>query len=166
MDAFAVTIANAMSYRGTGKGMLLLMPVSFGLFQGLMPLLGYLLGSVFAEFLRTYSGPVIFLILAVIGGKMVYDGLKGDDGPEGQRLSVSLILVQAVATSIDAFAVGVGFAAGDAPVIQASALIAGTTFVITLIALYGGKWLGSKLGGRAKIIGGIILIIIGIKELL
>ena len=139
MDAFAVCIASSMVYTNMTGLRKLSMPIMFGLFQGIMPILGFFLGSLFASFIEKWSGPISLLILGIIGINMIREGL--------------------------AFAVGVSFAANSANIWQSAPIIAVTTFVLSLIALFVGTKAGEKLGDKAEILGGIILIIIGIKSL-
>ena len=164
MDAFAVCIASSMVYTNMTWLRKLSMPIIFGLFQGIMPILGFFLGSLFASFIEKWSGPISLLILGIIGINMIREGLAKDEETEPKKLTLWILLVQAVATSIDAFAVGVSFAANSANIWQ-SPIIAVTTFVLSLIALFVGTKAGEKLGDKAEILGGIILIIIGIKSL-
>ena len=149
MDAFAVCVASSMVYTNMTWLRKLSMPIMFGLFQGIMPILGFFLGSLFASFIEKWSGPISLLILGIIGINMIREGLAKDEETEPKKLTLWILLVQAVATSIDAFAVGVSFAANSA----------------NIIALFVGTKAGEKLGDKAEILGGIILIIIGIKSL-
>ena len=162
MDAFAVCIASSMVYTNMTGLRKLSMPILFGLFQGIMPILGFFLGSLFASFIEKWSGPISLLILGI---NMIREGLAKDEETEPKKLTLWILLVQAVATSIDAFAVGVSFAANSANIWQSAPIIAVTTFVLSLIALFVGTKAGEKLGDKAEILGGIILIIIGIKSL-
>ena len=162
MDAFAVCVASSMVYTNMTWLRKLSMPIMFGLFQGIMPILGFFLGSLFASFIEKWSGPISLLILGI---NMIREGLAKDEETEPKKLTLWILLVQAVATSIDAFAVGVSFAANSANIWQSAPIIAVTTFVLSLIALFVGTKAGEKLGDKAEILGGIILIIIGIKSL-
>ncbi len=168
MDAFAVSISNGMVYRGLTKGYRAAMPVFFGGFQILMPLLGYSLGSLFAAWIDRYAGILILLILGFIGGKMIWDGVH-KDGEEctqtsADNLSWQVLFLQAIATSIDAFAVGVGFSAMRVAVVPASLLIGVITFTLCWVAIAIGKAFGTLLEDKAQIVGGIILVLIGIKN--
>ena len=164
MDAAAVSMTNGMVYPKTCRTKILSMPLFFGGFQALMPLLGYFASGVFADFLSRYSGIIVLIILGVIGGKMVYDGLHPRKEEEtGCSLTYRMLLIQAVATSIDAFAVGVGFSAMQVNIVQAVSIIGVTTLVCSFIATAIGKKFGNMLGNKAQILGGLILIIIGIK---
>ena len=168
MDAFAVAISNGMAYPDLTKRRQAAMPALFGLFQMLMPLTGYVVGSLFASWIERYAGILILLILGGIGGKMVWDGLhpEGKDCAEAavEQLSWKLLMIQAVATSIDAFAVGVGFSAVGIAVLPATALIGGTTFVLCWLAIGIGKIFGTVLEDKAQIAGGLLLIAIGLKS--
>lgn len=165
MDAFAVSLSSGMVYTKLNWGQKLSMPVAFGLFQGFMPVLGYFLGSLFSDFITKWDGPVALVILGFIGINMIKDGLVSEEAKEPKKLTIGALLFQAVATSIDAFAVGVTFAAGEANIFTAAPIVALTTFVLSLIAVLIGEKVGEKLGDRAEILGGIILIIIGIKSM-
>lgn len=164
MDAFAVTISNSMTYKGMDRLKAMSMPLIFGFFQGLMPLIGFYAGGIFGDFISKYSGIVILIILGAIGAKMVVDGIRNkDEECEPKVLSGKILLFQAIATSIDAFAVGIGLKAVGASILQGSVIIAVTTFICTFIALFIGKSFGCLLKNKAEILGGVILIIIGIK---
>jgi putative Mn2+ efflux pump MntP len=150
-----------------------LIAFAFGFFQALMPLIGCLLGSVFAGYIRAYDHIIALVLLGFIGGKMIYEGAKslrasGGEGPDAQSRDIGLgtLLIQAIATSIDALIVGVGFAAVGFTMrglITAVLIIGLTTFIISFTGVIAGKKLGSLLGKRAEIIGGVILIGIGVK---
>lgn len=165
MDAFAVCIAASMSYTALTHKQKLSMPVAFGLFQGIMPILGYYLGSLFSSFIEKYAGVISLVILGVIGINMIRESFAPESEREQKTLTIKVLLIQAVATSIDAFAVGVSFAVQGAGIYSSSLIIAVTTFLLSLAAVSIGNKAGKKLGGRAEIIGGIILIIIGVKAL-
>lgn len=165
MDAVAVTIANILSRPGTGRQKQLAMAGAFGVFQGLMPLLGFFAGSLFATVISRYAGIVTLVVLGVIGGSMVKEGFSPPEDGDTRTLTMKLLLVQAVATSIDAFAVGVSFCAQGANIFLAAPIIACTTFVCSLLAAALAKKFGSLLGSRAEVLGGLILIAIGVKAM-
>ena len=165
MDAFAVSLSSGMIYTGLTKAHKLSMPIAFGLFQGIMPILGYFFGGIFSDFITRWDGPVALVILGFIGANMIKDGFTDEEEKEPKRLTLGALLLQAVATSIDAFAVGVTFAAGGADIFTAAPIVAVTTFTLSLIAVIIGGKAGDKLGEKAEILGGIILIIIGIKAM-
>lgn len=171
MDAFAVSLSDVFCYRDAPRRRLFLLPIAFGLFQGLMPVLGYFLGSVFGEFIETYAGVVTFVILGLIGANMVKEGvceLRARKGPASGfgGLTLKVILMQAVATSIDAFAVGVSLRAESVDVAFAGAVIALITCACCFAALAVGRRAGDALGEKAQIAGGAVLIAIGVKALL
>ena len=174
MDAFAVTISNVFCYPNASRARLLALPVAFGVFQAGMPLLGYFLGGVVGDFIETYSGIITLVILGFIGGNMIKEGAcalrGGGDGEkevseDGNALTLKVILVQAVATSIDAFAVGVSLRAVSVAVAPAVSIIGVTTFLCCIVALAIGKRFGHLLGDRAQIVGGVVLVLIGIKAM-
>lgn len=168
MDAVAVSMSNGMVYKNIEKDKTLAMPIFFGVFQGMMPLLGFFAGSLFSDFISKYSGMVTLIVLGIIGGKMIKDGLSPED--EGEENATSLtykvLFLQAIATSIDAFAVGVSFCAAGTNIFLSAPIIAVTTLICSAIAVYIGKRFGNLLGDKAQILGGIILVIIGIKAIL
>lgn len=178
-DAFAVTISNTFVYASESRSRLMLMPLMFGLFQGLMPVAGYLLGGLAAEVIETYAGAITLVILGLVGGNMIREGvcaLRGageQDGPEepgagpvARRLTLVTVLAQAIATAIDAFAVGVSLRAQAVSVVVAAPVIALTTFLCCVAALALGRKLGEVLGDRAQVAGGIVLVLIGLKAFL
>ena len=167
MDAFAVTISNMFIYKKMSTARSFLMPLFFGLFQGLMPLIGYLAGQLVSDFITQYAGIITFVILGFIGGKMIWDVFheaKIEDS-DSQTLALSVLLLQAIATSIDALAVGVSFAALNVSIVFAVSVIAITTGLCCIGALLIGKRFGEQLGDKATLIGGAILILIGVKSL-
>lgn len=177
MDAVAVSMTNGMVYRNMTKLQVCAMPVFFGIFQGIMPLIGYFAGGIFAEIIERYAGILILLILGFIGGKMVKEGIEHyrsekEEAPgavcdiNGGQLKLKVLLLQSVATSIDAFAVGVGFVAVRVDIVPTVCLIAAVTAALVTIAIFIGRKFGDLLGCKAEIFGGIILIIIGIKAIL
>ncbi|MBE6114456.1 MAG: manganese efflux pump [Erysipelotrichaceae bacterium] len=169
MDAVAVTITNVLGYKCLSKKQKLSMPIAFGLFQGLMPMIGYYAGSLFSEFISRYAGLVTLLVLGYIGGNMIKESFEKDEceccGERDTRYTFKVLFFQAVATSIDAFAVGVSFAALRVNVLFASTIIAISTAFLCFIALYVGKKFGEVLGERAQLLGGMILVLIGIKAM-
>ena len=177
-DAFSVTISNTFAFDDHRFSRLMRMPLFFGLFQFGMPLAGYFVGGIAAELIEKYAGIVSLVILGFIGLNMLYSGYKAlkedaseEDEEEAQQeaqqgattLSYGKLLFQAVATAIDAFAVGVSFRAHSVNIMVASALFGIITAILCTIALFIGKKLGSLLGDRAEMVGGIVLILIGLK---
>lgn len=171
MDAFAVAICKglAMPDKVDKKGALLI-ALYFGVFQAVMPTLGWLLGSRFARYVTRLAPWIAFILLAWIGGNMIRESLSKEEREEEETGSVSHkeLLVLAVATSIDALAVGVTFSMLELAVSIAVAmiLIGCTTFVISLAGVYVGNVFGAKYKSKAEFVGGAILILIGVKILL
>lgn len=172
MDAFAVSIGNGLSMKKQNPKAALAIAFSFGLFQALMPTLGYFLGYAFEEVIRQFDHYIALIFLGFIGGKMIFDGIKeliADKKGETEeisefRLTFGKLLIQAVATSIDALIVGVSFAAlPDVNIWTAVLLIGVVTFAISLLGVFSGKKFGQLLGSKAEIFGGIILVGIGLK---
>lgn len=173
MDAVAVSMSNGMCYRNVRPAKLAAQPVLFGLFQGIMPLLGGLLaGGIFAAAVSRYAGIGVFLILGIIGGKMVQEGWSKRKGQSCEAvcrtegLTYKILFFQALATSVDAFAVGIGLRLLSADLFFAVCLIAAVTTVMVTAAVFAGRAFGNALGFRAEVLGGVILIGIGLKSLL
>ena len=177
-DAFSVTISNTFAFDDHRFSRLMRMPLFFGLFQFGMPLAGYFVGGITAELIEKYAGIVSLVILGFIGSNMLYSGYKAlkedaseEDEEEAQQdaqqgattLSYGKLVFQAVATAIDAFAVGVSFRAHSVDILVASTLFGIITAILCTIALFVGKKLGSLLGDRAEMVGGVVLILIGLK---
>ena len=171
MDAFAVAICKGLAMPGKvdRKGALLI-ALYFGVFQAVMPALGWLLGSQFARYVTQMAPWIAFVLLAWIGGSMIRESLSKEEKGEAEMGAVSHkeLLVLAVATSIDALAVGVTFSMLELAVSigAAVALIGCTTFVISLGGVYVGNVFGARYKGKAEFVGGAILILIGVKILL
>lgn len=173
-DAFAVTISNTFVYCHETRDRLALMPVFFGVFQGLMPVLGYFVGGLAADLIERYSGIVTLVILGIIGGNMIREGIIALRDPAEKeqadacvtaRLTIPTLLFQAVATAIDAFAVGVSLRAQTVEIFSASCVIALTTAACCVVALVVGKRFGHLLGDRAEVVGGAVLVCIGLKAM-
>lgn len=166
MDAFAVATTNGMTYKPK-KGTALLIALAFGLFQAIMPLIGFLAGSLFASFVSRFAPIIAFLLLTAIGAKMLFEGLKKNDKSQEQaaKFTFLALMMQAVATSIDALAVGVSFVGATLSIYVIILVIGLTTFVLSLLAVFLGKKFGDALADKADIVGGLILIGIGIKIL-
>lgn len=174
-DAFAVTISNTFIFASESRARLALMPIMFGLFQGIMPLTGYFVGGLAADAIEAYSGIVTLVILGFIGGNMVREGVfglmgRGDRepgaGPVAKRLTLVSLFVQAMDTAIDAFAVGVSLRAWAVSIFKAAGVIALTTALCCAIALVIGRKVGEALGDKAQIVGGSVLLAIGVKAFL
>ena len=171
MDAFAVSTTNGMCVSKQYKRhnfftRALVWSAMFGLFQGLMPMLGYFLGKTFASFISSIDHWIAFVLLGFIGGKMIWEAVHPEKEECEVNLPLSTILTQAIATSIDALAVGVSFALLEVNILSASVIIALTTLLCSLVGAYLGKAFGSLLKSKAEVFGGVILVLIGLKILL
>ena len=164
MDACAVSMANGLKEPNMNINKTIFIALMFGLFQGLMPLIGYFVGAQILTKIEWIIPWVALIILGFLGGKMIMDGIKGEDEEDNKDLTIKLVLIQALATSIDALSVG--FTISDYKVLEAlicTGLVAIITFIICFSAVFIGKKFGTKLGNKAVIFGGVILILIGIE---
>ena len=170
MDAFAVSICKGLSVRKLRPKHAITVGLWFGGFQALMPLIGYLLGKQFEWLITSIDHWIAFILLVCIGGKMVVEAVRDRDhevvGKKDQPLDHKEMFLLAVATSIDALAVGITFALLDTPIIEAIVIIGCTTFVLSIVGVIVGNFFGTRYKKKAEIIGGIILILIGLKILL
>ena len=167
MDAFAVSVTSGLTVKGFGPRQAGLLGLYFGGFQFLMPLLGYLLGSTVSGLVSEYAPYISFFLLAFVGVKMLVEAIKGGDKAVCTRLRHSQLLVMAVATSLDALAVGVSFAfMRDVSLLPSCLVIGCTTFVLCFI----GGMAGGKIPGisckTSGILGGVVLCGIGVKLLI
>ena len=177
MDAFAVSICRGLQMRrGVNWKHLLIIAAFFGGFQALMPAIGYLLGSQFKDYIVAIDHWIAFVLLAFIGGKMIYDVIcdirDQKDGCEccgeqaEERLNIRQIALMAVATSIDALAVGITFAFLEVNLLLAIAMIGITTFALCALGVLVGHKFGTRFKNKASVAGGAVLILIGAKILL
>ncbi len=167
MDAFAVSVCKGLSAGRLQWKHYLLVGVWFGGFQALMPTLGYFLGSTFEKYITSFDHWNAFVLLAIIGGNMLREGFSGEEEQGDASFSFRAMFILAVATSIDALAVGITFALlPDVQISAAAGIIGGITFVLSAIGLKVGNIFGLKYKSKAEIVGGAILILMGIKILL
>ena len=166
MDAFAVAVCKGLSIRTLKVRQALMVGLWFGLFQALMPALGWLLGSAFSELVQSVDHWIAFLLLAIIGGNMIREALGGDEEDMDPSLSFGVMFLLAVATSIDALAVGITFALLPVNILAAVALIGVITFAISCAGVKIGNVFGAKYKAKAEFFGGAVLILIGLKILL
>ena len=168
MDAFAVSLTMGLNTSKENKLKIALKSgLFFGAFQGLMPLTGWLLGIKFTEYIQKIDHWIAFGLLSFIGVKMIIESIKGDEEEEKEcDFSNKKFLVLAIATSIDALAVGVSFAFLNVNIVFAAIVIACTTFVFSFAAVYLGRVFGEVLKSKSEVIGGIILVIMGVKILI
>ena len=166
MDAFAASVCKGLTMEKMHWRQGTVIALFFGGFQALMPTAGWVLGRQFEQYITSIDHWIAFLLLCWIGGKMIWDALRGGEETYKAGFDLKELLVLAVATSIDALAVGVTFAFLQVLILPAAALIGCTTFMISLT----GVWIGHRFGGalkdRAALAGGVILCLIGLKILL
>ena len=167
MDAFSVSVSDGIILKSPKPQQAAKIALFFGGFQFLMPCIGFLLGSAFARYIESFDHWIAFVLLVFIGGKMIFEAIKKDEDEDIKNpLSSSTLLILAVATSIDALAVGVTFATVSVPIIWAAAIIGVVTFFISATGVYIGSRCGNLFGNKAEIIGGLVLCGIGIKILI
>ena len=169
MDAFAVSVCKGLGMTKLNKKNAFLIALFFGGFQALMPWLGWFIGSRFQKYIEQFDHWIAFGLLVFIGGQMIYESLKEKDEveTEGDQLDIGQLFLMAIATSIDALAIGVTFALLPGVNIWTSiALIGCTTFMISFAGVGIGCRFGNKYEKKAQIVGGVILIVLGIKILL
>lgn len=166
MDAFAVSICKGLALRKITIGKMSLVGLWFGGFQALMPLLGYLVGRQFENAIKTIDHWIAFILLVLIGLNMIKEAFSKEEEQENDSLAVKTMFLLAVATSIDALAMGVSFAFLGVAIIPAISFIGVTTFLMSGAGVKIGSVFGTKYKAKAEITGGIILIIMGTKILI
>lgn len=166
LDAFAVSVSAGLTVRGFRLRDGVKMGVWFGAFQFIMPLIGWLLGSTVAELVSRWSPLIAFALLAFIGGRMIWESVRGGGEAAVSSLDAKTLLMLAVATSIDALAVGVTFAFMEVNILLASAVIGAVAFILSVVGGAVGGRLGDKFSDRAGFFGGAVLIAIGAKILI
>ena len=167
MDAFAVSICKGLSMQKIDKTNTLCIGLFFGGFQALMPLTGYFLGSQFSGYIEQFDHWITFVLLALIGFNMIKESREEEEEEKPYTgVNFKELLILAVATSIDALAVGVTFAFLQVNIVPAITIIGCTTFVISIAGVYVGNVFGARYKSRAELTGGVILILIGLKILL
>ena len=166
MDAFAVAVCKGLALPKLSVKHMLIVGAWFGGFQALMPLLGYLLGNTFRQYIESIDHWVAFVLLVFIGVNMIREAFSGEEEEADASLQWKTMLVMAVATSIDALAVGVTFAFLQVQIWVAVIAIGVTTFCLSAIGVRVGNVFGAKYRGKAECLGGVILILLGLKILL
>lgn len=166
MDAFAVAICKGLAMKKINLKKSLIVGLWFGGFQGLMPLLGYLLGIQFESYITSIDHWIAFLLLLFIGGNMIREALSKEEKKANDSLSFKEMLPLAVATSIDALAMGVTFAFLQVSILPAISFIGVITLVLSMLGVKIGNVFGTKYKSKAELAGGIILILMGVKILI
>lgn len=167
-DAFAVALGKGLQLRLLRLRDALLIAATFGLFQAGMPLIGWLLGTRLRGYITEIDHWLAFGLLALIGGKMIWEALQADDdeAASDKPIAVRELLILGVATSIDALAVGISFAFLEVSIVGAVVAIGLITFAVSLVGVFLGHRAGVRFRGPAEIVGGLILILIGVRILL
>lgn len=165
-DAFAVSLSSGFKIKHIKLNKALKIALFFGGFQALMPLLGWWLGLSFRELIESFDHWIAFFILAFIGGKMIYESRDNDEEKPFNPLDLYTLIVLSIATSIDAFATGIGFAVLKTSILFAITTIGGITFGLSLIGVFMGHWCGTIFQSKAELIGGLVLVAIGSKILI
>ncbi len=168
LDSFAVSLANGLSIKKLTAWHIFQSSTNLALFQGVMPVIGYYLAIGFQHIIQFYDHWIAFVLLLLIGSKMIYEGFfkKESENRNRKDLSRLKLVAQGIGTSIDALAVGVSFAFLDIDILTPIVIIFSVTFIASFIGIQIGKYYGKKLGKKMEILGGIILIGIGFKILI
>lgn len=166
MDAFAVSICKGLTIKKNIIKKGIIIGIYFGIFQGLMPLTGYILGNTFEKLITGIDHWIVLIFLSVIGFNMIKDSLKKEKENYDDKIDLKTMIPFAIATSIDALAVGITFSFLKVNIISTVLLIGIITFIICFIGVIIGSKFGNKYEKKSQIVGGIILILIGIKILL
>ena len=165
MDAFAVSICKGLSMQKMNRKNALVIGLYFGGFQGIMPFLGYLLGSRFQDAIASYDHWIAFIRLAVIGGNMIKESMDKELENLDSSVAFKDMVILAIATSIDALAVGVTFAFLKVQIVPAVCFIGVITFFLSVVGVKVGTIFGSRYKSKAEFVGGFILLLIGAKIL-
>ncbi len=171
MDAFAVSVCKGLAMRRVNKKQAIVIGLFFGGFQALMPLIGWGMGLQFKEYITKVDHWIAFALLSFIGGKMIAESRKPEEetvevDKSDEPLNIREMFVLAVATSIDALAVGITFAFLKYPIVEAVTIIGVVTFFIAIGGVYVGNFFGNKYKNKAEFAGGLILILLGLRILL
>ena len=166
MDAFAVSVCKGLAMPKCTFKKAAIVGLWFGGFQALMPAIGYILGAQFQEAIASIDHWIAFVLLALIGGNMIHEALDNDEEEADASLDVKTMFLLAVATSIDALAIGITFAFLKVNIIPAVCFIGIVTFIISFAGVKIGNVFGARYNNKAEIVGGIILILLGLKILL
>lgn len=166
MDAFAVSICKGLAMQKFRLKKALIIGLWFGGFQALMPTVGYLLGSQFEQYVNAIDHWIAFVLLSLIGANMIKEALSGENDEADDSTDLKTMFLLAVATSIDALAVGVTYAFLQVAILPAVSFIGITTFALSIAGVKTGNIFGTKYKAKAELAGGIILILIGVKILL
>lgn len=172
MDAFAVSICKGLGMQKVNKKQAVVIGLFFGGFQALMPFIGWVLGIQFESYITSIDHWIAFVLLGFIGGKMIVEAVKPEEEEAVEvkkvdaPLDIKEMFILAIATSIDALAIGITFAFLQYPIVEAISIIGVVTFFISVGGVYVGNFFGSKYKNKAEFAGGLILVILGLRILL
>lgn len=166
MDAFAVSICKGLAMRKMNYQKAIIIAAFFGVFQALMPALGYILGMTFASKIAAIDHWVAFILLGLIGGNMIKESMSNDDECQDDSLRIGNLIMLSIATSVDALAVGITFAFFDVSLLLSISIIGIITFIICIMGVKVGNVFGEKYKNKAELAGGLILIAMGAKILI
>lgn len=166
MDAFAVSVCKGLSMRKMCRKNAFIVGIYFGGFQALMPTIGYFLGAYFQNTIAAYDHWIAFILLGIIGSNMIRESLNQEEESCDASVAMRDMLILAIATSIDALAVGVTFAFLQVHLLSAVSIIGATTLVLSVIGVKAGTVFGCRYKSRAELAGGVILVFMGIKILI
>ena len=165
-DAFAVAICKGLSMKKIDINKSIIVGLYFGIFQGLMPIIGYLLGTTFKDLITSIDHWVAFVLLCSIGLNMIRESFSKEEDNCNDQVDLKTMLPLSIATSIDALAIGITFAFLKVNIIVSSSIITITTFILSVIGVILGNKFGNKYKSKAEFIGGLVLVLMGIKILL
>ena len=166
MDSFAVSVCNGLTIRNLNVKKLLTISFSLAIFQAVMPLIGWWAGIGIETYIKHIDHWIAFILLGSIGIKMIYEGLQKSEDVKDSELKLITLIGQSIATSIDAFAVGISFALLDISIVTPICIIGVITFCFSYLGLHVGKRFGKQVGKKAEVFGGVVLIGIGVKILI
>ena len=166
MDAFSVSLTKGFTQKNITKSQILWYAIFFGGFQFIMPIIGYLAGSTVTSLVSSVAPWIAFILLVLIGSNMIRESLSDEDEEVTDTFDFKEVTLLAIATSIDALAVGITFAILNESLLLPCTIIGVVAFLFTLVGIYLGKKLGNYFGDKFEILGGVILILLGIKILL
>lgn len=166
MDAFAVALCKGLEMKKINYKYSIILAIAFGVFQAIMPLIGWAIGKNFAKYITTIGHWVSFILLTFVGGKMIQEAMNEEEEDANFQFSIKEIIILAFATSIDALAVGITFAFNNVNLVNAITCIGIIAFLLSFLGVIIGNRFGTKYKNKAEIMGGIILIFLGCKFLI
>ena len=166
MDAFAVSICKGLSMKKMNWKSAIIISLYFGIFQSFMPVVGYFLGSTFESFVTNIDHWIAFVLLSLIGGNMIKESFDSEDTKKNDKVDFKTMIVLAIATSIDALAIGITFAFFEVNLLLSISIIGIITFLLSILGVKIGNKFGDKYQNKAEFVGGLILVLLGIKILL